>query len=1678
MELIQGFINQPQDQSAEEAIPILCERLLHSTLITDRRAAVLGLKSFSRQFRESVIADGLKALVSTLQRDFMEETIVRAVLETILILFIRGEGDEDLTRNWISHQSRKQNGKYPSPSLLIADLEADHFSLWIADELTRTDDTLHILVSVLDSTSDQEFYTKLYALQILQAVLSTRPERTKECILASPLGVSTILNMVSDTHEAVRNEAILLLMGLVNDNYHIQKVVAFEGIFDKMFDTIDQEGGIEGNIVVQDCLSLITNLLKYNPSNQSLFLETGCIPRLGGLLGQPLISSELGSIIWNGQRLSNLITTLEIVRLFVVEGQPLETLEKNQAMLGEMLMLVLRLVFSNLTPNNIKAVALLTTADLIRDNRSLQEQLSQVDVPLLDPTVPNSLSKPQVIVPVTSALLNWCLLANSVHTFPLRACASKCLHSLFSGNSQAKISFMENQALCFQQGETNIFETLIIYDADIRLNPYKVWFAAVILLYLFEDCPETKVIAREVTTGDAEAGEEVLGSIPAISELLASSSFDRRVSMGYLMALIVWIYEDFDAVDDFLHDASTVKSLLTTASLNHDVLVQGMTSLVLGIAYEFSRSDSPIPRKELHSLILKILGKDNYFQNLLKLQDSGCLTEIDESMLLEPAKDESGLPQLFLCNSFVALIRENFSRLLRCLSHDPETEPILRLSYEVYDGLLEKYSLVSQDLTNIQREFEDLKIISANHIEQLQIAQTDATEKLQSLNLEIESLKESNSNYASSNHSISAALTQAEISISALEDKHQKVLLELEKARKDCGFFQQENQRLETSLKNSQEGKTLAENGINKMNRELFKLSKEKDTLESNLKTIESECSKKEKTFERKKAQLEQSVKEKEAKVASLTDRVDSITMEFKERLSRQNQLENQTHELQGQAQKYQSLSDNYLARLKEAKDVLDDLNTEKKRREETEAKVKNDIERSISEIEKHILDVRNGLSSTENRKIELEEYSQLLKMSTLKLAAEFSTLKSEHDELTKSNAALKDNFSSVEISRSGMEKQLEELSEARDLLESQLSHSAKESASHDSKICQLKDEIVKLKSEKEDLNEGLKRELKKLDQDHLQQVQESEQRIKELEETVLSLQAVVTEHEDVKVRLDARVAELEVNEQQKNILDDKLQLLEHDKTNIEHDLLACQKERDSQKQDYEDRLHEMTEVSGTGSIKVADLQREVDTLQQRLDKVVVEKAGAEKSLQRQIDDSAKRSTDELQRVTDLKNQLEQDKGLSEQALAKAQQELKEAQTSLSSKETDLTRHIHDAQRSSSSFQQEKELFKNKIAKMTTHIDTLERDLDLKGKEIEREREMLTGNSEAVIQDYSVRISKLNEDMTRIEKESYKKVSKLENVKDQLSLEARERQSELESCNTELNSVTKALKAAEEELAKNKDGQQKLIDALKEKVRESSAKVEAHQRSLDTSEQKKGELEKQVALLADELSTTASELKGIKAMYDDGEKKAEMTMSELRAFRSEKDDLQKELQEKASALKYAETYLDDAKSSNNDQHQQLSNLLTEMDQLQKSQQNSESEFQTKLTSSSAKQQEADAEKVKISQELDETRKALETTVASLKKDLQSEVEARDAAEEKAKFYKSSLETLEARQQNDASRIAELEESKQELVPRTDLDDLMLIMSELEEKNEKYKKMLKEAGQDVSSDEDSSDDEEG
>lgn len=77
----------PAKQTATDAISVLSNRLQSATLLEDRRAAILGLRSFAKNYPASVASGSLRDLIGSVRKDAEDVDTLKVVLETLLLLF-------------------------------------------------------------------------------------------------------------------------------------------------------------------------------------------------------------------------------------------------------------------------------------------------------------------------------------------------------------------------------------------------------------------------------------------------------------------------------------------------------------------------------------------------------------------------------------------------------------------------------------------------------------------------------------------------------------------------------------------------------------------------------------------------------------------------------------------------------------------------------------------------------------------------------------------------------------------------------------------------------------------------------------------------------------------------------------------------------------------------------------------------------------------------------------------------------------------------------------------------------------------------------------------------------------------------------------------------------------------------------------------------------------------------------------------------------------------------------------------------------------------------------------------------------------------------------------------------------------------------------------------------------
>ena len=105
----------PAKQSVSETITVLSGRLSSATLLEDRRAAILGLRSFAKDFPASVASGALRSLIGSLAEDGDDVDTVKVVLETLLMLFNPNENSPEASTEvvlWLADEFTQRQENY------------------------------------------------------------------------------------------------------------------------------------------------------------------------------------------------------------------------------------------------------------------------------------------------------------------------------------------------------------------------------------------------------------------------------------------------------------------------------------------------------------------------------------------------------------------------------------------------------------------------------------------------------------------------------------------------------------------------------------------------------------------------------------------------------------------------------------------------------------------------------------------------------------------------------------------------------------------------------------------------------------------------------------------------------------------------------------------------------------------------------------------------------------------------------------------------------------------------------------------------------------------------------------------------------------------------------------------------------------------------------------------------------------------------------------------------------------------------------------------------------------------------------------------------------------------------------------------------------------------------------
>ncbi|KAI8358534.1 p115 like vesicle tethering protein [Blakeslea trispora] len=627
-----------QPQSADETIEKLADCLETATLLEDRRAGVLSLKGLE------VGNKSFPGLIKVLHTDYKDIDITKSLLETITILCT------------VQHQHDKDDRGFKFTDYFIEDSR-----------------NVTILLDILE---EFDFYVRYNTIKLLSTLLANRSKRIQECILTNPMGISLLVDMLDDKRDVIRNEGLLLLIGLTRSNTEIQKIVTFQATFEKLLTIIEEQEGISGDIIVQDSLTLMHNLLRYNVSDQVVyFRETSCIQQIPGLLGY-VGDSEADHVPfsfedWPPQKMANTVLVLQLIRILTEPDSSSTPINQRVMVQSGILLPVVQLGLCSNAPPLVRTEALYSIAYVIAANPENQNMFGKVVVSSppnfledgqIDQATSSPMPRPAIVSLISIAVNND---VGIVYSYSSRAAATFAIYSCLEENPDGQLALVSTLKASPPEDNANsttigkpysagslLLEVIENWEQSLS-DPYKVWFACDILSHVIRGNEKAKKVANDIVFGDEANGEDPVPLLhQVVAQLLMSTknpSTNARIPIGYLCLLCTWLYDSPVSVSLFLSESTHVQFLIQEMqSSTNDPVVQGLVAYLL----------------------------DQFNSLLARLRDSPAVKNAPQYLQIS-AEDESisstthSLPSLLLNNTFVDLFKSSYEHIQKSLKKKP-----------------------------------------------------------------------------------------------------------------------------------------------------------------------------------------------------------------------------------------------------------------------------------------------------------------------------------------------------------------------------------------------------------------------------------------------------------------------------------------------------------------------------------------------------------------------------------------------------------------------------------------------------------------------------------------------------------------------------------------------------------------------------------------------------------------------------------------------------------------------------------------------------------------------------------------------------------------------------------------------------------------------------------------------
>ena len=268
----------------------ICKKLLRvqtSSVPRDRREALgelceIGAGTVAR----CVAQEDIAMLVSTARLNSRDLSLLVKVLEVLCHVtadFDPTMGVAASTNNYEDFSMGDAEVDIDNRDRILADLLHNHVDLFTDIITGDVSEDLRQADGVQDgaSLSTAAFWARYNAVKLLQR-LQDHDGLSLPKILVDGHSLHSLIALLNDTSNdgMLRNEGMLLLNSLTMSDKELQKILAFSDCFETLFAVIQEEGGVDGGIIVIDALSIIRNILRSNDPTQKYFKEMGFAERL------------------------------------------------------------------------------------------------------------------------------------------------------------------------------------------------------------------------------------------------------------------------------------------------------------------------------------------------------------------------------------------------------------------------------------------------------------------------------------------------------------------------------------------------------------------------------------------------------------------------------------------------------------------------------------------------------------------------------------------------------------------------------------------------------------------------------------------------------------------------------------------------------------------------------------------------------------------------------------------------------------------------------------------------------------------------------------------------------------------------------------------------------------------------------------------------------------------------------------------------------------------------------------------------------------------------------------------------------------------------------------------------------------------------------------------------------